>query len=155
MYAFGVELGCDADVLAISGLKRLVWAKPHFSMIGGHGMPGARQHSATTLEIRHFKRVAKLSADESYLQWDFAQKLSVGGRLSKPRLLRYKAVIDAAFGRGSAEQLQIGSTVVFDHDEIGRYLAEQQAKPVVMDSKTAALLDAARNATRTTDGWTL
>ena len=103
MYAFGVELRADADVLAISGLKRLVWAKPHFSMVGGNGMPGARQHSATTLAIRHFKRIARLNANESYIEWDFAQNLSVGGRLSKPRLSQYQSVIDAAFGLGATE----------------------------------------------------
>jgi uncharacterized integral membrane protein len=48
-----------------------------------------------------------------------------------------------------------GIEIIAKHYLIGQYLAEQQAKPVVMDSKTAAFLEAARNATLTTDGWTL
>jgi hypothetical protein len=151
MYAFGVELGADSDVLAISGLKRLVWVKPHFFMVGANGMPGARQHCATMLAIRHFKRLSSLHTNETYLQWDFEEELFEGGRLSKAKLVQHQSKIDAAFGQGATEQLEIGKTVIFGYDEIGAYLAQQQAKPVFMDSKTAALIEAARNARWTTD----
>lgn len=153
MYLLGVDVGADATVLAISGLKRLVWVKSHTSMLGGNGMPGARKNFAPTLEIRSFKRV--LNGSQIYLQWDRAVELTSGGRLSLSRLRALSGRIDAEFGQGATDQLQLGLTTIFGDDDVCKFLAEQLARPRTMDPKIAAFIAAAEQKNVTSDGVAL
>lgn len=144
MYGLGVDVGSDATVLAISGLKRLVWAKPHFSMIGIPGVAGNRMHSATTLEIRAFKKVKSGDARPDFLQWHFAVDVFAGGRLSIARLIGHRDLIDTHFGLGTTEQLRLGWTVVIGADEVGCYMASKKNEPAVISPEVAKLIASAR-----------
>lgn len=147
MYAFGVEVGSDATVLATAGLKRLVWAKPHFFMIGIPGVPGNRLHAATTLEIRTFKTVKSQDARDDYMQWDCSLDVFVGGRLSLARIMDHQAVIDAQMGSGVSESIRIGSTVHFGVDEIGDHLKAYRKRLVVLPPNVQRLIDSAKSMT--------
>lgn len=117
-YSFGVDYGCDASVLAIKGLSRLVWTKSstYNSMPGCHS-GGCVNYVSTKLTIRRF------TLDKSGLpRPDVGSRkddLFSGGRLSKARLLTFANQIDAEFGEGVTVRLDPLKTLVIGEDVVG------------------------------------
>jgi hypothetical protein len=111
----GRDFGSEAKVLAISGLVRLVWAKPTHTMLHIPGMVRAEQ--GATLELRVFKRTS-----DGSVQFHYTIELSVGGRLSRARVLAHQRVVDTYLGSGATAQLDSKSTVVFGVDLVGEFM---------------------------------
>lgn len=139
-YSFGVDYGCDASVLAIKGLYRLVWTKSstYNSMPGCHG-GGCVNYVSTQLTIRRFTldKTGRPRPDVGPRKDD----LFSGGRLSKTRLLTVSDWIDAEFGDGITARLDPLKTLVIGEDVIGDWFASERAKPRHVSPESRAMFE--------------